>query len=61
MMVLSRRMGECISIGKDIVVTGVEINGNPMGLEIDASREVRVPRDRNRTVVAALGTPRRKA
>jgi sRNA-binding carbon storage regulator CsrA len=39
-------MGECISIGKDIVVTVVEINGNPIGLEIDASREVRVPRKR---------------
>ena len=39
-------MGECIRIGKDIVVTVVEINGNPIGLEIDASREVRVPRKR---------------
>jgi carbon storage regulator len=45
MLILSRRPGESITIGDDIVVTVVSITGNQIRLGISAPREVRVLRD----------------
>jgi len=45
MLILSRRPGESLTIGDNIVVTVVSINGNQIRLGIDAPRDVRVLRD----------------
>jgi carbon storage regulator len=45
MLILSRRAGESLTIGDDIVVTIVSINGNQIRLGIAAPREVRVLRE----------------
>jgi len=45
MLILSRRPGESITIGDNIVVTVVSITGNQIRLGISAPREVRVLRD----------------
>jgi carbon storage regulator len=45
MLILSRRAGESLTIGDDIVVTVVGINGNQIKLGIAAPREVRVLRE----------------
>ena len=45
MLILSRRAGESLTIGDDIVVTIVAINGNQIRLGIAAPREVRVLRE----------------
>jgi carbon storage regulator len=44
MLVLSRKPGEAIHLGKDIVITVVEINGNRVRLGITAPRSVGVLR-----------------
>ncbi len=43
-LVLTRRVGEAIAIGKDIVVTVVEIRGGACRLGVAAPREVAVNR-----------------
>jgi carbon storage regulator len=45
MLILSRRPGESLTIGDNIVVTVVSVNGNQIRLGIEAPREVRVLRD----------------
>jgi len=45
MLILSRRPGESLTIGDNIVVTVVSINGNQIRLGIEAPREIRVLRD----------------
>jgi carbon storage regulator len=45
MLILSRRPGESLTIGDDIVITVVSVNGNQVRLGINAPREVRVLRD----------------
>lgn len=45
MLVLSRRPGESINIGDDVVVTVLEIHGDTVRVGIDAPRTVRVHRD----------------
>jgi carbon storage regulator len=45
MLILSRRPGESLTIGDNIVVTVVSINGNQIRLGIEAPRDVRVLRD----------------
>ena len=45
MLILSRRPGESLTIGDEIVVTVVSINGNQVRVGINAPREVRVLRD----------------
>ena len=45
MLILSRRPGESLTIGDNITVTVVSINGNQIRLGISAPREVRVLRD----------------
>ncbi len=45
MLILSRRPGESLTIGDNITVTVVSINGNQIRLGITAPREIRVLRD----------------
>jgi len=43
-LVLSRRIGESVVIGNDVVVTVLEVRGDIIRLGIDAPREVTVHR-----------------
>lgn len=45
MLVLTRRLGESITIGDDIVVTVLEVSGNQVRLGITAPRSVRILRE----------------
>lgn len=45
MLVLSRRAGESIVIGDDVVVTVLEVRGDVVRVGIDAPRSVRVHRE----------------
>lgn len=45
MLVLSRRAGESVNIGDDIVVTILEVRGDVVRVGIDAPRTVRVHRE----------------
>ena len=44
MLVLSRRVGERLIIGKDIVVTIIDVRSDGVRVGIDAPRDVRVTR-----------------
>ncbi|MCA0330409.1 MAG: carbon storage regulator CsrA [Actinobacteria bacterium] len=44
MLVLSRRVGESIVIGSDVVVTVLEVRGDIIRIGVDAPREVTVHR-----------------
>lgn len=44
MLVLSRRLGESVVIGDDVVVTVLEVRGDVVRLGVDAPREVQVRR-----------------
>ena len=44
MLILSRRPGESLTIGDDVIVTVVGVKGNQIRLGITAPREVRVLR-----------------
>ncbi|HET7357859.1 MAG TPA: carbon storage regulator CsrA [Nocardioidaceae bacterium] len=44
MLVLSRRLGESVVIGDDVVVTVLEIRGDVVRLGVDAPRHVQVRR-----------------
>ena len=44
MLVLSRRIGESIAIGDDVVVTVLEVRGDVIRIGIDAPRSVPVHR-----------------
>lgn len=45
MLVLTRRIGEAIRVGKDVVVTIMGLKGNQVRLGIDAPKEVTVHRE----------------
>ncbi len=45
MLILSRRPGESLTIGDEITITVVGVNGNQIRLGITAPREVRVLRE----------------
>ena len=45
MMVLSRKVGERLAIGPNIVVTVLEVRGNVVKLACEAPREVPVDRE----------------
>ncbi len=45
MLILSRRLGESLTIGDDVVVTVGGVSGNQIRLGISAPREVRVLRE----------------
>ena len=45
MLVLTRRLGECITIGEDVKIIIVEIDGNQVKLGIEAPREIEIYRE----------------
>lgn len=45
MLVLSRRQGESVVIGDDVVVTVLEIRGDVVRIGVDAPRHVQVRRE----------------
>ena len=45
MLVLTRRTGEKIRLGKDIAITVVAVNGNQVRLGIGAPRDIQVHRE----------------
>jgi len=49
MLILTRRPGESLRIGKDIVILLLEVSGNQIRLGIEAPREVPVVREELRT------------
>ena len=67
MLILSRRVGESITIGDDILVTIVATSGNQIRIGISAPREVRVLREEihtamqeeNRAAASAMDSSRR--
>lgn len=58
MLVLSRRVGERLVIGGDIVVTVIEVRSDGVRLGIDAPRSVRVHRAE---VLEAIGSENEEA
>lgn len=67
MLILSRKLGESVTIGNDILVKVVAVSGNQVRLGIEAPREIRVLREEifnamqeeNRAAAAAPDTNRR--
>ncbi|MEO6309405.1 MAG: carbon storage regulator CsrA [Leifsonia sp.] len=53
MLVLTRKLGEKILIGDDIVVTVLDVRGDSIRLGVDAPRGVRIQRDEVVRAVAA--------
>ncbi len=45
MLVLTRRMGETIRIGPDIIVTVLGVNGSHVRIGVEAPRDVEVHRE----------------
>ena len=45
MLVLTRKLGESVRIGDDVVVTVVGVRGNQIRLGIDAPQEVKIRRE----------------
>lgn len=58
MLVLSRRVGESIVIGDDIVVTVLEVRGDVVRVGVDAPRSVQV---RRQELLAELAESNRAA
>jgi carbon storage regulator len=52
MLVLSRRNGESIKIGKDVVVTVLGVRGEKIRLGVDAPKNVEVHRDEVAQMIA---------
>ena len=52
MLVLSRRVGESIVIGEDIIVTVLEVRGEVVRVGVDAPRSVSVHREEIMQVLA---------
>jgi carbon storage regulator len=65
MLVLSRRVGESVVIGDDIVVTVLEVRGDVVRVGVDAPRSVQVSRQELLTALAetnrAAASPRSDA
>lgn len=57
MLVLTRKIGEQIRVGDDIVVTLVRIQGDKVRLGIDAPRDVPIHREEVRRRLAADNQP----
>jgi len=53
MLVLTRKLGEKILIGDDIVITVLDVRGDSIRLGVDAPRGVRIQRDEVVRAVAA--------
>lgn len=56
MLVLSRRAGQRIRVGEDIVITVVEVEGGRVRVGIDAPRSVVVHREEIYMVLAEANT-----
>ncbi|MGZ4480341.1 MAG: carbon storage regulator CsrA [Nocardioidaceae bacterium] len=52
MLVLSRRLGESVVIGDDVVITVLEVRGDVVRIGVDAPRHVNVRRQELLTQVA---------
>ncbi|HEX6517789.1 MAG TPA: carbon storage regulator CsrA [Nocardioidaceae bacterium] len=65
MLVLSRRVGESVVIGDDVVVTVLEVRGDVVRVGVDAPRSVQVRRQELLAEVAesnrAAASPSREA
>lgn len=64
MLVLTRRPGESIRIGNDVIVTVLEVRGDQIRLGVDAPRSVKVHREEvyqeiERTNVEAIASAAR--
>ena len=44
MLILTRRLGEAITIGKDVKLTVLSIKGNQVRIGVDAPKEVSIQR-----------------
>jgi carbon storage regulator len=53
MLVLSRRLGESIVIGDDVVITVLEVKGDVVRIGVDAPRSIQVRRQELLEEVAA--------
>ncbi len=58
MLVLSRRVGESIVIGEDIVISVLEVRGDVVRIGVDAPRSVQV---RRQELVEAVAATNREA
>ena len=45
MLILSRRVGECVKIGDDVSITVLRVKGNQVRLGVNAPKNVAVQRD----------------
>jgi len=45
MLILTRRVGEALMIGKDIIVTVLSVNGNQIRIGIKAPKDIPVHRE----------------
>jgi len=62
MLILARRIGECLELGNDVRVTVLAIKGNQVRIGIDAPSQVAVHRDEiYRRVTAAANDLTAKA
>ena len=62
MLILTRKIGESLIIGDDIVVTTLDIKGNQVRLGIDAPEDVTVYREEvYERIKAGLSKPRKKS
>jgi carbon storage regulator len=55
MLVLSRKLGEKITIGDGIVVSVMKINGNRVQLGVEAPAHIRIQREELESRLAASG------
>jgi carbon storage regulator len=53
MLVLSRKLGESVTVDKNIVITVVEIRGDKIRLGIDAPKHIKVHRQEVADAIAA--------
>ena len=58
MLVMTRRIGESVRIGDNIIVTVTDIDGSQIKLGIEAPREISILRDEAKKVVASPSSPR---
>ena len=45
MLILTRRVGECIKVGNEVTVTVLAVNGNQVRFGIDAPKSIAVHRE----------------
>lgn len=60
MLVTTRRVGEALTVGEDVIVTVLEVRGDRVKLGIDAPREVLIGRPEWTLPAGRLGRDRRE-